>query len=865
MTSMNRSAELARWELALDASLAGDVAVILVEGAVGCGKSTFVAAAAEDATARGAVVLRAAGTAREQTVPFGVLRQLAFSGPLDWLPDPGPLHSEQGDSVRFASALRQLSDSVTVVLCVDDAQYIDAPSLRCLLGIVRSAQTVSITLVFTTSVHGRGTDPHFATELMRHSNFSRIRLERLDRSAVRDMLDGGSTGDSDRMYEVSGGNPLLVRALLDDPGVEPEGPFAQAVLACLHSCGQATWELAEGLAVLDGQGTAALAGELLGVSTAAAQQAITALGAAGLIDGLRFRHPAVTAAVLDRMDTARRVDLHQRAAALCRRAGSPAHEIARHLLASGHAGAAWVLPVLRTAAGQFLSFGAVDQAVACLELAHGLCVDIAERGEIGVRLSQITAALSPAASDRHLAQVVVASRAGSLPDSVLRSLADGLIAQGRIDDAASCLERSAAADSGHWAADAPTVASTPARLAEQARTHAVAPWALPYGKEQDPALSSAEDLLRAVSVTSSTVEPALQAVRTLLYLGGPQRSLSWSRAFADRADDRGAPGWHAAFAGLTAQALLRQGDAAGARAEAAAVLDRFPHWYDSYQLSGIAGTLVHALTAMGRLEDAAVVLDCPVPEDLDDSMHGLAHRRARGLHALAVGHPHTAVEHFLEVGRIMTRWGLDRARALPWRTDAAEALLRLGDAEWARRLVTEQLGMPDAADPWVHGICLRVQAALCGVGARSALLRTAIDELSRSEDRYELALALAHYGRTLKELGDSARSTIVSRRAWTIAGECGAESLRRRILPGYSDDPAVPSRMFVAGLPKLSASEQRVATLAAHGDTNREIALKLYITVSTVEQHLTRIYRKLEIAGRQQLPSALRADVTALA
>nr|WP_272917943.1 helix-turn-helix transcriptional regulator [Actinomadura rayongensis] len=54
---------------------------------------------------------------------------------------------------------------------------------------------------------------------------------------------------------------------------------------------------------------------------------------------------------------------------------------------------------------------------------------------------------------------------------------------------------------------------------------------------------------------------------------------------------------------------------------------------------------------------------------------------------------------------------------------------------------------------------------------------------------------------------------------------------------------------------ELTAAEQRVAALAADGWTNRQIAAKLYITVSTVEQHLTKIYRKLKVRGRPDLAS----------
>jgi DNA-binding CsgD family transcriptional regulator len=53
----------------------------------------------------------------------------------------------------------------------------------------------------------------------------------------------------------------------------------------------------------------------------------------------------------------------------------------------------------------------------------------------------------------------------------------------------------------------------------------------------------------------------------------------------------------------------------------------------------------------------------------------------------------------------------------------------------------------------------------------------------------------------------------------------------------------------------LSEAERRIAALAAHGYTNREIAGRLYVTVSTVEQHLTHAYRKLKVNRRTDLPS----------
>jgi DNA-binding CsgD family transcriptional regulator len=49
--------------------------------------------------------------------------------------------------------------------------------------------------------------------------------------------------------------------------------------------------------------------------------------------------------------------------------------------------------------------------------------------------------------------------------------------------------------------------------------------------------------------------------------------------------------------------------------------------------------------------------------------------------------------------------------------------------------------------------------------------------------------------------------------------------------------------------------------MAVNGLTNAEIAQELFLTVKTVEMHLTHVYRKLDIRGRRDLANALSAQV----
>jgi DNA-binding NarL/FixJ family response regulator len=68
---------------------------------------------------------------------------------------------------------------------------------------------------------------------------------------------------------------------------------------------------------------------------------------------------------------------------------------------------------------------------------------------------------------------------------------------------------------------------------------------------------------------------------------------------------------------------------------------------------------------------------------------------------------------------------------------------------------------------------------------------------------------------------------------------------------------ARPRTAALAGVLALTASERRVADLAAAGQTNRDIAQALYVTPKTVEVHLSSAYRKLGIASRRELARAL--------
>ena len=97
------------------------------------------------------------------------------------------------------------------------------------------------------------------------------------------------------------------------------------------------------------------------------------------------------------------------------------------------------------------------------------------------------------------------------------------------------------------------------------------------------------------------------------------------------------------------------------------------------------------------------------------------------------------------------------------------------------------------------------------------------------------------------------------RRALELADRCGADGLTAEIRAEIYATGARPRSAARQGAESLTASERRVADLAADGRSNKEIAQALYVTPKTVEVHLSNAYRKLSIRSRQQLAVALSA------
>ena len=131
--------------------------------------------------------------------------------------------------------------------------------------------------------------------------------------------------------------------------------------------------------------------------------------------------------------------------------------------------------------------------------------------------------------------------------------------------------------------------------------------------------------------------------------------------------------------------------------------------------------------------------------------------------------------------------------------------------------------------------------------------------LAASPARLEHARALCTLGTALRQAGRRVDAREHLREALDRAVRCGGLALASEALQELHLAGARPRRDRVSGRDALTAAELRVARLAARGQTNREIAQRLFLTARTVETHLTHAYSKLGIASRRQLLEAMNS------
>ena len=894
----------------------GQGRILLVEGPVASGKSELLRIAAERAADSGFPFVEATCSRAEQALPLGVVGQLIRHSAFDR--EVSQQAAQRLESVRdgggeaelvaaldtVCTALLDLATDTPVVVGIDDLRHADPASSRFLLHLARRVRTARILLVLTDDSEPPQRNAPFHAELRRQPPFRRMHLTPLSaddvtRHLVRHFGEARAERLGPEVFAASGGNPVLLRAIVEDRenGQGEQAPsYGPALLSCLHCSEPIMLQVVRALAVLGQDGSRVAVRELLDADDGDVGLALDALNASGLLGNDRIRLPAGRSAVLDDLPQAVRAELHHRAARLLHDRDTPVRRVARHLVEANQAGARWEIQALREAAEEALAGDEPSPAVAALTLAYAAATDDVERASLLARLAQAEWQLNPAAAARHLGLLSAAARAGQLDRRDCLQLVRQLLWHGRTAEAIDVLDRirdtanvapaaaidvSASVTAELQAAELWLTGSHPALARKRSmppaparsmtpgmdpalRSTAMLADVLSHGRSRD-AVGAALQVLHNVELSHGLSWADESAVFALLVLISANRT-DTAAQWCDRmlAQDRAhrSPTWQAMFTAARSVIALRQGDL-----PAAAELGREALTHLAPKAWGVAvgfplGSLLLATTRLGKYREAAKLLTRSVPEAMFETRYGLPYLYARGDYYLNTGHHHAALADFLACGKLVRRWGLDGAGLVPWHAGAAETWLRLGDEDQARRLIYDELARSGVDGSPGRGAALRVLAELSPLKRRLRLLTEALGQLEVAGDRFEQARVLTGLGRTQHALGDIRRSRTSFRRAWHIAKMCEAAPLTQELLSisGAADEtgPDIPTSAPTGGITALTDSERRVASLAVLGYTNREIAAKLRVTASTVEQHLTRVYRKLDVKSRDNLPVELR-------
>ncbi|ELP69494.1 AAA family ATPase [Streptomyces turgidiscabies] len=936
--------------------------LVLLRGATGTGRTALLEAATEHAETHGMRVLRvrcsAEGSATGAHLP--VIEQLL--SPIQELQElaiqaPHP-------AARLWRSLHAYAAEGPVLVAVDDVHLADEDSRCWLIEAARRVDRLPV-LLLVTERSQYDVDPPSAG-LVHTLSPALVRthtLAPLSRDAATELVRS-AVGDAPKRWvadhvRASGGNPLLLRALLEDrntttgaPAALPEtcaalypGAYPAAVAWWLDCAGAATADAARVFAALDelpegaevdlfietvtGMGELGASSGLgsSGSDPARVRGWLTAMTRLGLlrldVDGRpRYAHPLLRDAVLAGWPAADRQAAHRAAAEAMLRRGDPTETVAGQLLRSGTVDEVWATDALLDAATGAVRDDRTDDAVVLLRRALTEPMSAGRRAEVltelgslefaAVRSSagipRLTEAMRLPGQPRYRVQAAVAlgtalARRGEARAAVtlLHNL-DGQLTDH--PDLLRTVQTASALLSDH---DQTIREETYRRLRETAEH---TPQALgPAGRallvryEATAGLTSSDAAMKRVRALLT--EPAGPLAEPFL-LGTAAAVAQWADELdeAERLTDRGLTGQRPTLLHPMHEALLNvRADIAAARGDYGQLLSEPESWRRDgtadgegfgfgsgfgWEWAAGAGTgtepwseagderkpaaaagpgtgngsgngptnaeahVLLALVETGRLDEAWRLADAFDLREAHDSWELNRFLYARGVVRAASGDPAGALGDFLECGRRQSAREVLSPVVTPWRAAAAQCRLALGHPREALVLAEEELRLARVWNtPRLIGRSLRVLGTATGGRHGLDLSDESVRVLRDASVETELIPALIARGRQLIAAGERTRARKSLREAAERAERLGAVRLRS------AADEALREGGARRTATTLTASERRIAELAAEGRTNTEIAELLHVARRTVETHLTSAYRKLGIRRRGELAAAL--------
>lgn len=810
-----------------------------------------------------------------------------------------------------------LAERSSLLLAIDDVHWADGPSLRFLLYLARRLNGMPVTLVLALRTGEISAQPELLRALRLEADPPVLQPGTFSPQATRTLTVAGlrcgvSEDLAQACHEATRGNPFLLMELLHrlrdapadmDPaavGRMASKRMAAEILLRVGRAGASASALVRATSVL---------GNSADLETAAALAAVDRTTAAGLADALAhaeilepiqspsgplsFVHPLVRTAVYEDMPTSERARLHSHAAELLARGRGGAEAAAMHLLLTMPAGDGDTVELLRNAARGAIARGAPETALefltraerepppgatrpalllelgtAALRAGHPDSVELLRkafrqaegqpaRARAGVELS-----FALGVSRSQSAEVIpVLERArDGLHDEDLRTLLDA-----RLVIFANCVPAArtqvpAQLRDPQFAIQRPPSEARLVLLSVLAAHLALftdAP-AAEVSQLAERALSGGQLMRRDIATESDF---ALAALWALIYIGRLRAAKHHVDDGIAAARARGSPFAVARISSFRALVYLRLGELRTAEPDADSALAVEAAW-------GMPHAIATAVLAAIRIERgdldgarAAIGTIDPDPAMLEVSPSQIV-RETRAALASAEGEPHEALRELWAYARWEEQSGIGHGMVpVMWRSAAALAHLQLGEHDRARELATSEVELARrfGAPPRL-GTALRVLGIVEGGARGLALLEEAVSVLEGSAARLDHARALVDLGALLRRSGRRRAATDRLRVGRDLAHRCGATALVEAAAAQLRLAGARPRRIAVSGRDSLTPGERRVTDLAAEGMSNKEIAQALFVTLRTVEMHLSNSYRKLDISGREQLSVALSAD-----
>jgi DNA-binding NarL/FixJ family response regulator len=869
-------------------------------GEPGIGKSTVWEAAAGLARSRGFTVLSARGGEAEAQLSFAGLADLfEAAGPEVMAGLPPPQRHALEVAVRRAEpdgppeplaiaagllgALRLAAGAGPVLVAVDDLPWLDAASAGALVFAARRLAGADVRFL----VSRRGDRSSELETVLEPAGVARVELGPLSLGSISALLADRLARPLPRrvvrqVFETSHGNPLfaleLGRAVLERglPEIGAALPIP-AVLGELFGARVAALPPEVRRALLAVALSPGVTGEEL--TAVADRLAVEDAAAAGVLvaEGTRVRaaHPLLAAAAAGQSRAAERRELHR---ALGAAVADPVLR-ARHRALAAPGPEARLAGEASAAAGLAAVRGAVADAA---DLAgHALRLTPAGAGEQDGRLLALARYLTDA-GEYPRAAALLARRMETLPAGPVRAAAHLLLSEGtdfltEQEHLAQAITDGAADPGLHAQALArQALLLAVDRVERNAEAEEIAGQALATAPSASP-----DDQRRALVALAWTRTMRGRSVDDLIAraAGLPPGTTSLYESSVDRP-----AGVRLAFRGELAaarevfQQLLagaeQRGEArsgtvimiqlcevelrAGDTAAAARALSELAQWTALDPQGQATGRRLLAVLAAvrGDAGRAAALAERVVQASGPNVLvwDRLEARRAAGLAALLARDPEQAVTSLDAVWQHTKREGVEDPGAFPVAGDLAEALAETGQFEAAAAVIGQLAHLAAAQQhPW---------------GLTTADRARAVVTLAHGYDD-AAAAQLAGAAEAYRALGlgfDAARALLVAGRAQRRAKKRAAardslEQARSQFeslgCPGWAQaaaaelDRIAGRRAAPAG--GLTPGEWRVAELVAAGLSNKQVAARLYVSVYTVEAHLSQVYAKLGIASRTQL------------